>query len=71
MKYANLYADTNGISHWKEVDVDFISIEFAPPAGAGASFAVHPNHTVRLLQSSDRLVWRLAYGPGAPDFLLP
>jgi hypothetical protein len=32
MKYANLYADTNGISHWKEVDVDFISIEFAPPA---------------------------------------
>ena len=70
MKYANLYADTNGISHWKEVDVDFIPIEFAPPAPL-ASLAVHPNQTVRLLQSSDRLVWRLAYGPGSPDFLLP
>ena len=32
MKYANLYADMNGISHWKDVDVDFIPVEFAPPA---------------------------------------
>ena len=32
MKYATLYADNNGISHWKDDEVDFFPVEFAPPA---------------------------------------
>jgi hypothetical protein len=32
MKYPNLYADSSGISHWEDIDVDFLPLEFAPPA---------------------------------------
>ncbi|NTU85963.1 MAG: cupin domain-containing protein [Chloroflexales bacterium] len=32
MKYATLYADANGISHWSDVEVVFFPVEFAPPA---------------------------------------
>lgn len=32
MKYSNLYADADGISHFTDVDVRFHPVEFAPPA---------------------------------------
>lgn len=32
MKHARLYADKDGESHFEDVDVEFASVDFAPPA---------------------------------------
>ncbi|SRR5581483_2941048 len=32
MKYARLYADKSGISHFEDVEVELSSVDFAPPA---------------------------------------
>ncbi len=32
MKYTRVYADSNGESHFEDVDVEFSSVDFAPPA---------------------------------------
>ncbi|MCW3994664.1 MAG: hypothetical protein NWE98_00760 [Candidatus Bathyarchaeota archaeon] len=32
MKYVTLYSDNNGDSHFKDVEVEFEHINFAPPA---------------------------------------
>jgi len=32
MKYTRVYADENGESHFEDVEVEFSSVDFAPPA---------------------------------------
>jgi hypothetical protein len=32
MKYVKLYTDENGESHFRDVEVEFESVNFAPPA---------------------------------------
>jgi hypothetical protein len=32
VKYVRLYADSNGESHFEDVEVDLASVDFAPPA---------------------------------------
>ena len=32
MKYTRVYADSNGESHFEDVEVEFSSVDFAPPA---------------------------------------
>jgi hypothetical protein len=34
MKYAVLYTDNDGISHFRDVEVEFEAVNFAPPAPA-------------------------------------
>jgi quercetin dioxygenase-like cupin family protein len=32
MKYTRLYSDNNGVSHFEEIEVEFQTVDFAPPA---------------------------------------
>ncbi len=32
MKYVTLYSDAEGVSHFREIEVEFESVNFAPPA---------------------------------------
>jgi quercetin dioxygenase-like cupin family protein len=34
MKYTKIYSDENGESHFKDIDIELESIEYAPPAPA-------------------------------------
>jgi len=34
MKYTRLYADENGESHFEDVELEFVPVDFAPPAPA-------------------------------------
>jgi hypothetical protein len=56
MKYAILYTDQDGESHFKDGDLEFESVNFAPPAP--------PVELTSYIQASRLVFFRLPSGPG-------
>jgi quercetin dioxygenase-like cupin family protein len=50
MRYARLYADTHGESHFEEVEVQFQTVDYAPPAPPLELSAFQPASNTFLMQ---------------------